>query len=80
MNRLAVAYFIHLDGNSKVGAGGFDYRWQDLAAAGAPAVRVITYAFYYLQEMAAQQWHGCHTLGQGTALFAIPRNPDQQQI
>ena len=50
LNRLAVSYLIHMDGNSSTGAGGYDYRWQDLPALARHLSESPLYAFYYLKK------------------------------
>ncbi len=50
LNRLVTAYLIHLDGNSGVGSGGFDYRWQDLPALARRLSDSPLYAFWYLKK------------------------------
>lgn len=50
LNRLAVAYFIHLDSNAKMAAGKFDYRWQDLPALARRLSESSLYAFQYLKK------------------------------
>lgn len=50
LNRLAVSYLIHLDGNSGVGSRGFDYRWQDLPALSRHLSESPLYAFWYLKK------------------------------
>lgn len=50
LNRLATSYLIHLDGNSAAGAGGFDYRWQDLPALARHLSESTLYAFHYLKK------------------------------
>lgn len=50
LNRLAVSYLIHLDGNSSVGAGGFDYRWQDLPGLARRLAETPLHTFAYLKK------------------------------
>jgi CRISPR-associated protein Csc3 len=50
LNRLAVSYLIHMDGNSSTGAGGYDYRWQDLPALARHLSESPLYVFYYLKK------------------------------
>ncbi|MFN8440682.1 MAG: type I-D CRISPR-associated protein Cas10d/Csc3 [Caldilineaceae bacterium] len=50
LNRLATAYLIHMDGNSSTGAGGYDYRWQDLPALARSLNESSLFAFHYLKK------------------------------
>ena len=50
LNRLATTYLIHIDGNSTSGAGGFDYRWQNLPALTRHLADSPLYAFHYLKK------------------------------
>lgn len=50
LNRLAVSYLIHMDGNSSTGSGGYDYRWQDLPALARHLSESPLYAFHYLKK------------------------------
>ena len=55
IQRLMAAYFIHVDANSKMGAGGFDYRWQDIPALARALSESPLYAFHYLKKWQRQQ-------------------------
>lgn len=50
LQRLSAAYLIHLDGNAKVGAAGYDYRWQDISALARNLATSPLYAFHYLKK------------------------------
>mgnify|MGYP001340731736 CR=1 FL=1 len=50
LNRLAVSYLIHMDGNSSAGSSGYDYRWQDLPALARHLAESPLYAFHYLKQ------------------------------
>jgi CRISPR-associated protein Csc3 len=50
LNRLAVSYLIHMDGNSSTGGSGYDYRWQDLPALARHLNESPLYAFHYLKK------------------------------
>ncbi|RRR68494.1 MAG: type I-D CRISPR-associated protein Cas10d/Csc3 [Candidatus Viridilinea halotolerans] len=50
LQRLTVAYLIHLDGNAKVGAGGYDYNWKEIAPLARRLAESPLYAFYYLKK------------------------------
>lgn len=50
LQRLTVAYLIHLDGNAGVGAGGYDYRWSNLPALARDLATSPLYAFHYLKK------------------------------
>ena len=50
LQRLTAAYFIHLDGNAKMGVGGFDYRWHEIPALARNLETSPLYAFYYLKK------------------------------
>lgn len=50
LQRLSAAYLIHLDGNAKSGAGGYDYRWHTLPALARDLATSPLYAFYYLKK------------------------------
>lgn len=50
LQRLTAAYLVHLDGNAKVGAGGFDYRWHELPAVARNLETSPLYAFHYLKK------------------------------
>lgn len=55
LQRLAVGYLIHLDANSGMGRGGFDYRWQNLPAVARDLDTSPLYAFHYLKKWQRQQ-------------------------
>jgi CRISPR-associated protein Csc3 len=50
LQRVTVAYFVHLDGNAKSGGGGFDYRWHDMPALARDLATSPLYAFHYLKK------------------------------
>jgi CRISPR-associated protein Csc3 len=51
LNRLAVSYLIHLDGNARRGgAKGFDYAWQSLPPLARRLNESSLYAFWYLKR------------------------------
>lgn len=50
LQRLTAAYFVHLDGNAKSGAGGFDYRWHEIGPLARNLATSPLYAFYYLKK------------------------------
>ncbi|MCB9140727.1 MAG: type I-D CRISPR-associated protein Cas10d/Csc3, partial [Anaerolineales bacterium] len=50
LNRLTVAYFIHIDANARMSKGKFDYRWQDLPPLARRLTESSTNAFYYLKK------------------------------
>lgn len=50
LQQLTAAYLIHLDGNTKVGAGGFDYRWHEIPALARNLETSPLYAFHYLKK------------------------------
>lgn len=51
LNRLAVSYLIHLDGNARRGgARGFDYAWQTLPPLAKRLGESSLYAFWYLKR------------------------------
>ncbi|MFP4440697.1 MAG: type I-D CRISPR-associated protein Cas10d/Csc3 [Chloroflexaceae bacterium] len=50
LHRLTAAYLIHLDGNARGGAGGYDYRWNDLPALARDLATSPLYAFHYLKK------------------------------
>ena len=60
LQRLAVGYLIHLDANSGMGRGGFDYRWQNLPAVARDLDTSPLYAFHYLKKW--QRQRGLDTL------------------
>lgn len=55
LQRLAAGYLIHLDANSGIGRGGFDYRWQNLPAVARDLNTSPLYAFHYLKKWQRQQ-------------------------
>lgn len=50
LQRLNASYLIHLEGNAKSGAGGFDYRWNELPAVARNLASSPLYAFHYLKK------------------------------
>ncbi|HAJ38526.1 MAG TPA: hypothetical protein DCL15_22900 [Chloroflexi bacterium] len=50
LNRLTVAYFIHLDANARMAKGKFDYRWQDLPPLARSLSESSVFAFHYLKK------------------------------
>jgi CRISPR-associated protein Csc3 len=50
LNRLAVAYFIHIESNARMSAGKYDYRWQDLPELARRLSESSLYAFHYLKK------------------------------
>ena len=50
LQRLTAAYLVHLDGNAKTGAGGFDYRWHEIAPLARNLATSPLYAFHYLKR------------------------------
>jgi CRISPR-associated protein Csc3 len=50
LQRLTASYMIHLDGNAKGGAGGYDYRWHELPAVARNLDTSPLYAFHYLKK------------------------------
>lgn len=50
LQRLVAAYLIHLDGNAQTGAGGYDYRWQNIPALARNLATSPLYAFHYLKR------------------------------
>jgi CRISPR-associated protein Csc3 len=55
LQRLAVGYLIHLDANSGMGRGGFDYRWQNLPALARDLDSSPLYVFHYLKKWQRQR-------------------------
>lgn len=55
LQRLTVAYLIHLDGNAGVGRAGYDYRWQDIPALARNLATSPLYAFHYLKKGMRQE-------------------------
>ncbi len=84
LQRLAVGYLIHLDANSGMGRGGYDYRWQNLPAVARDLDTSPLYAFHYLKKWQRQQ--GTDALPQSKikqylAYFNILSvNPTQEDI
>lgn len=50
LQRLTVAYFVHMEGNAKTGAGGYDYRWHEIAPLARNLATTPLYAFHYLKK------------------------------
>jgi CRISPR-associated protein Csc3 len=50
LQRLTASYLIHLDGNAKGGASGYDYRWHELPAVARNLETSPLYAFHYLKK------------------------------
>ncbi|NJN18910.1 MAG: type I-D CRISPR-associated protein Cas10d/Csc3 [Oscillochloris sp.] len=50
LQSLTVSYLIHLDGNAKMGAGRYDYRWHELPAVARNLETSSLYAFHYLKK------------------------------
>jgi CRISPR-associated protein Csc3 len=50
LQRLTATYLVHLDGNAKVGVGGFDYRWHEMPAVARNLATSPLYAFHYLKK------------------------------
>lgn len=55
LQRLLTGYLIHVDANSRMGAGGYDYRWQDLPALARALAESPLYVFHYLKKWQRQQ-------------------------
>lgn len=55
LQRMLAAYFIHVDANATQGAGGFDYRWQDIPATARLLAQSPLYAFHYLKKWQRKQ-------------------------
>ena len=53
--RMMAVYFIHVDANATSGAGGFDYRWQDIPATARALAESPLYAFHYLKKWQRKQ-------------------------
>jgi CRISPR-associated protein Csc3 len=53
--RMMAAYFIHVDANATSGAGGFDYRWQDIAGTARALAESSLYAFHFLKKWQRKQ-------------------------
>lgn len=50
LQRLVSAYFVHMDGNAKTGATGYDYRWHEIGPLARNLATSPLYAFYYLKK------------------------------
>ncbi|MGQ9926801.1 MAG: type I-D CRISPR-associated protein Cas10d/Csc3 [Chloroflexaceae bacterium] len=50
LQRLVASYLVHLDGNARTGAGGFDYRWLEIPAVARNLETSPLYAFHYLKK------------------------------
>jgi CRISPR-associated protein Csc3 len=50
LQRLTASYFVHMEGNAKSGAGGFDYRWHEIAPLARNLATSPLYAFHYLKK------------------------------
>lgn len=50
LQRLIVSYLVHLDGNARASAGGFDYRWHEMPAVARNLEASPLYAFHYLKK------------------------------
>jgi len=50
LQRLTSAYFVHMEGNAKTGAGGYDYRWHEIAPLARNLATSPLYAFHYLKK------------------------------
>lgn len=55
LRKLLTAYFIHLDGNSKQGAAGFDYNWARLPTLARDLSQSAAYACHYAQKWVRKQ-------------------------
>ncbi len=55
IQRMLSVYFIHVDANAASGAGGFDYRWQDIPATARALAESPLYAFHYLKKAQRKQ-------------------------
>jgi len=55
LRRMLTVYFIHVDANATSGAGGFDYRWQDIPATARALNESPLYAFYFLKKWQRKQ-------------------------
>jgi len=55
LQRLTTAYLIHVDANSRMGSGGFDYSWQNLPALARDLSSSPLYAFHYLKVWQRRQ-------------------------
>ena len=50
LQRLTIAYFVPMEGNAKTGAGGYDYRWHEIAPLARNLATSPLYAFHYLKK------------------------------
>jgi len=50
LQRLVASYLVHLDGNARAGAGGFDYRWHEIPTVARNLETSPLYAFHYLKK------------------------------
>ena len=55
LQRLTSAYLIHVDANSRMGSGGFDYGWQYLPALARDLSTSPLHAFHYLKVWQRRQ-------------------------
>jgi CRISPR-associated protein Csc3 len=69
LQRLTAAYLIHLDGNARSGAGGYDYRWSDMVALARDLETSPLYAFHYLQKWQRRESH--ESMGEWKAALYI---------
>lgn len=68
LQRLTAAYIVHLDGNAKSGAGGFDYRWHEVAPLARNLATSPLYAFHYLKRSLRREGAD-HPSGYKAALY-----------
>lgn len=69
LQRLTAAYLIHLDGNAQAGAGGYDYRWQNIPALARNLATSPLYAFHYLKKW--QRREGLDSYGERKAALYL---------
>jgi CRISPR-associated protein Csc3 len=69
LQRLTASYLVHLDGNAKVGAGGYDYRWHELPALARNLETSPLYAFHYLKK--GQRREGADSLPAAKATLYV---------
>ncbi len=50
LQSLVAAYFIHMDGNARTGATGYDYRWHEIGPLARNLATSPLYAFHYLKK------------------------------
>lgn len=50
LQRLVSGYIIHLDGNARPGASGYQYKWNQLPALSRDLITSPLYAFHYLKR------------------------------